>query len=507
MTTEHDKKYRWPITISIMLATIMNALDQTIANVALPHIQGSVSAGADQITWVLTSYIVASAIATPLSGWLADRIGRKQIFLISIGGFTVTSMLCGLATSLPQIVLFRLLQGAAGAALIPLSQAVLVDIHPLEKRGQAMSIWGAGTMIGPIMGPVIGGYLTETLSWRWCFYVNLPVGILAFLGVWVFFSGERLTKAKRFDVLGFGAIAVFVAAFQLMLDRGPIADWFHSPEIWTYAALAAGALWVFVIHTMTTANPFFDIALFRDGNFVAACIFATFISIMMFSTMAVLPSMMQVLMGYPALTAGLVSLPRGIGSFLAMTVVGRLIGRVDTRVIVFAGLSFSGVSLWQMMDFDLAMTKQSFVIAGLIQGFSLALMFVPLSALAFATLPPRLRFEASAAFALIRSLGAAGGISVVNALIVANTQAMHASMAAKVIASDPVVRDTLPRALDPTVTTGALVLNGEITRQATMVAYLDAFRLMFIMTLICIPMLLFMRPPKPGGTVIQAAVD
>src|SRR6185369_5068214 len=352
MTTEQDAKNRWPITISIMLATVMNSLDTTIANVALPHIQGSVSASADQITWVLTSYIVSAAIMTPLSGWLADRVGRKRMFLLSIGGFTVASMLCGIATSLPEIVIFRVLQGVFGAALIPLSQAVLLDINPPEKHGQAMAIWGAGAILGPILGPALGGYFTENFSWRWCFYINLPIGILAFLGVLFFISGDRLTTAKRFDFLGFGMLTLFIAAFQMLLDRGPGEDWFHSREIWSYAILAVVGLWVFVIHTMTTRHPFFDPGLIRDRNFVTASIFGFFVGILLFSTMALLPPMMQNLMGYPVLTSGLVSMPRGLGSFVAMFVVGRMIGRVDTRLILFTGLMLSCVALWQMMHFD-----------------------------------------------------------------------------------------------------------------------------------------------------------
>ena len=509
MTTEQDAQNRWPITISIMLATVMNSLDTTIANVALPHIQGSVSASADQITWVLTSYIVSAAIMTPLSGWLADRIGRKRMFLLSIGGFTIASMLCGIATSLPEIVIFRVLQGVFGAALIPLSQAVLLDINPPEKHGQAMAIWGAGAILGPILGPALGGYFTENFSWRWCFYINLPVGILAFLGVLFFISGDRLTSAKKFDFLGFGMLTLFVAAFQMMLDRGPGEDWFHSREIWTYAILAVVGLWVFVIHTMTTRHPFFDPGLIRDRNFVTASIFGFFVGILLFSTMALLPPMMQTLMGYPVLTSGLVSMPRGLGSFVAMFAVGQLVGRVDTRLILLTGLSISCVALWQMMHFDLSMTETPFIVSGIIQGLGIGLLFVPLSTLAFATLPPRLRPEGSSVYTLIRNLGASVGISIMNALLVANTQTMHSSLAAKIIPSDAVVRTTLPQMFDPSTTAGLSALNGEITRQATMVAYVDDFRLMFFITIACMPMLLFMRKPRraAGAEPIHAAAE
>jgi DHA2 family multidrug resistance protein len=508
MVTEHDTRNRWPITISIMLATVMNSLDTTIANVALPHMQGSVSASPEQITWVLTSYIVSAAIMTPLSGWLADRIGRKRMFLISIGGFTAASMLCGIATTLPEIVLFRVLQGVFGAALIPLSQAVLLDINPPEKHGQAMAIWGAGAILGPVLGPALGGYFTEYFSWRWCFFINLPVGILAFLGVLFFISGDRLTKAKRFDFLGFGMLTLFIAAFQMVLDRGPSQDWFQSREIWTETILAAVGLWVFVVHTLTTDHPFFDKALMRDRNFVTASVFGFFVGILLFSTMALLPPMMQTLMGYPVLTSGLVSMPRGVGSFVAMFFVGRLIGKVDTRLILMAGLTISCVSLWQMMHFDLSMTVTPFITSGIIQGFGVGLLFVPLSTLAFATVPPHLRPEGSSVYTLVRNLGSSVGISIMNALVVANTQTMHDSLAGKLVASDAVVRAELPRMLDPATTAGITSLNGEITRQASMVAYVDDFRLMFFITIACMPMLLLMRRPRQaGGEPVHAIVD
>ncbi len=511
MVTPHDARNRWPITISIMLATVMNSLDTTIANVALPHMQGSVSASPDQITWVLTSYIVAAAIMTPLSGWLADRIGRKRMFLISIAGFTAASMLCGAAVSLPQIVLFRVLQGVFGAALIPLSQAVLLDINPPEKHGQAMAIWGAGAILGPILGPALGGWFTENLSWRWCFYINLPVGILAFLGVLLFISGDRLRAAKKFDFLGFGMLTLFIAAAQMLLDRGPGQDWFQSREIWTEAILAAVGLWVFVVHTATTRHPFFDRALLRDRNFVTACVFGFFVGILLFSTMALLPPMMQTLMGYPVLTSGLVSMPRGLGSFCAMFFVGRLIGKVDTRLILFTGLIISCVSLWQMMHFDLSMGEGPLVISGLIQGLGIGLLFVPLSNLAFATIAPHLRPEGASVYTLIRNLGSSVGISVMNALVVANTQTMHGALAAGIDPTNPVVRATLPKILDPATLAGAAALNNEITRQASMVAYVDDFRLMFVITLACMPMLLFMRKPRrpppgaAGGEMLHAA--
>jgi DHA2 family multidrug resistance protein len=504
-----DRVNPWPITISVMLATVMNSLDTTIANVALPHMQGSLSASSDQITWVLTSYIVSAAIMTPLSGWLADRVGRKKIFLLSIGGFTIASMLCGIATSLPEIVFFRLLQGVAGAALIPLSQAVLLDIWPKEQHGQAMAIWGAGAILGPILGPGIGGYLTENFSWRWCFYINLPVGILALLGVWFFIAGDRIGRHKPFDFLGFGMLSLGVGAVQMMLDRGPSQDWFHSAEITTYAILATIAAWVFISHTLTATHPFFDRRLARDRNFVTASIFGFFVGVLLFSTMALLPPMLQGLMGYPVLTSGLATMPRGIGSWLAMFAVGRLIGKVDTRAILFFGLSLNAFALWQMTHFDLSMSMRYVVISGLIQGFGIGFIFVPLSTLAFASIPPVLRPEGSSLYTLVRNLGSSVGISVMEAQVVSQSAAAHAGLTAQLDPANPVVRSTLSQAMNPATTVGAMTLNNEITRQGAMVAYVGVFHIMFYITLACIPMLLIMRAPRreAGGEPVHAAVD
>jgi len=509
MSESPDTANRWPITISIMLATVMNSLDTTIANVALPHIQGSVSASSDQITWVLTSYIVSAAIMTPLSGWLADRIGRKKMFIFSISGFTVASMLCGIATSLPEIVTFRLLQGVAGAALIPLSQAVLLDIYPREQHGRAMAIWGSGAILGPILGPALGGYLTDNFSWRWCFYINLPVGILALLGVWFFISGDRSIRRKPFDFLGFGMLTVSVGCIQLMLDRGPSQDWFHSGEITTYAILAAIAGWVFVSHTLTARHPFFDRELARDRNFVTASVFGFFVGVLLFSTMALLPPMLQGLMGYPVLTSGLVTMPRGIGSWLAMFFVGRLIGRIDTRFILLFGLCLNAIALHQMTNFDLSMSPRYVIISGLIQGFGIGFLFVPLSTLAFATISPVLRPEGSALYTLVRNLGSSVGISIMQAQVVSQTAIAHAGLTAELNPANPVLRATLPHAMNPATTAGAMTLNNEITRQGAMVAYVGVFHIMFYITLVCIPMLLIMRSPRrpAGGEPVHASVE
>jgi len=502
MASAQDVANRVPITIGLMLATVMNSLDTTIANVALPRMAGSVSASQDQITWVLTSYIIAAAIMTPLSGWLSNRVGRKLTFLVSIAGFTVASMACGMAGNLAEIVIFRLLQGVCGAALIPLSQAVVLDIYPPSQVGQVMAIWGAGALLGPIFGPLVGGWLTDNFSWRWVFFINLPVGVLAFAMVWLFMRGDRGETVRPFDFLGFGALVVFIAALQLMLDRGPTLDWFSSREIWIEAIVAMVGLWVFLAHTLTAEHPFFDRALALDRNFVTCNLFGFFIGLFLFSTMALMPPVMQNLMGYSVFGAGLVMMPRGLGSFAAMFVVGRLMGRVDTRLILVTGLGLCALALLQMTHFDLSMDARPFVTTGIVQGLGIGLLFVPLSVTAFATLTPALRAEGTAVYTLVRNLGSSVGISIMEALDTRQTAVAHADMAGQLQPGNPAQAALLP----PGATGSALeTLNAEISRQAAMVALIDVFRLMLVLTIAIAPLLLLMRKPKTGPAPMEVA--
>ncbi len=507
MADSKDIANRVPITVALMLASLMNSLDTTIANVALPHIQGSVGAAPDQITWVLTSYLIAAAIMTPLSGWLSVRIGRKLMFVVSILGFTGASMLCGLADSIVQIVAFRFLQGLFGASLIPLSQAVVLDLYPPAALGQVMALWGAATIMGPILGPFLGGWLTDNFSWRWCFYINLPVGVVALTGVAMFMSGKVQGKARPFDFLGFGALVGFIGAFQLIVDRGPSQDWFSASEIWIYAVIAVVCLYVFIVHTLSAKHPFFDRALARDRNFVSSTVFGFFIGVLLFSTMALLPPMMQQLMGYSAFESGLVSMPRGVGSFLAMFIVGRLIGRIDTRLILVVGLCLSTIALRQMSHFDLAMGEGPLVVAGIVQGFGIGLIFVPLSTVAYATLPAQFRPEGTAVFTLVRNLGASVGISVMQALWTVNSSVVHSTMVGGLEPSNPVDRPIVAPLLASADPAGLVALNGEVTRQAAMVAYIDDFRLMMLATLALAPLLLIMKTPRMTSGPIHAVAD
>ena len=507
MASAQDVANRVPITVGMMLATVMNSLDTTIANVALPHMAGSVSASEDQITWVLTSYIIAAAIMTPLSGWLSIRIGRKTMFLASIVGFTIASMLRGVSNSLAEIVIFRLLQGLCGAALIPLSQAVLLDIYPPRQVGQVMAIWGAGALLGPIFGPVVGGWLTDNFSWNWVFYINLPIGIMAFIAVSVFMSHDRGGKARPFDFLGFGSLVVFISGLQLVLDRGPTLDWFSAPEIWVEALLAVAGLYVFLVQTLTARHPFFDRALALDRNFVTCNVFGFFIGVLLFSTMALMPPVMQGLMGYSVFGAGVVMMPRGLGSFAAMFVVGRLVGRVDTRLILGTGLAICCASLFGMTHFDLSMDSMPFVTTGVIQGLGIGLLFVPLSVTAFATLDPSLRSEGTSVYTLIRNMGSSVGISLMQAFDTHQTAVSHADMAAQVQPSNPVFSAGVGSAMNPATTSGLETLNGEITRQASMVGLIDVFKLMLFMTFAIAPLLLIMRKPRAAPAVGEMAID
>jgi DHA2 family multidrug resistance protein len=459
--TESGLPNKWPITISIMLATVMNSLDTTIANVALPHIQGSVSASQDQITWVLTSYIVAATIMTPMTGWLAGRIGRKTLLLIAIAGFTVASALCGMASSLAQIVGFRLLQGLFGAS-----------------------------------GPALGGYLTDNFSWRWVFYINLPIGVMAYVGTFLFIGNNKLDISKPFDFFGFGVLAVFIAAFQLVLDRGPTQDWLGSKEIWTEAIVAVVALYLFIVHSLTAKNPFFERKLFADRSFVVASFMGFFLGILLYSTMALLPTMLEELMGYPVVTTGMVMMPRGVGAFVATFAVGRLVGKVDSRLSVGGGLFFMAFSTWQMSKFSLEMDSTPLMVSAFMQGLGTGSIFVPLTTLAFATMTPSFRAEGSSVFTLVRNLGSSAGISIIEALQTNNVEVVHTGLVSHLQPGSANLAALANTAMNPATTAGAAALNAEVNRQAAMVAYIDDFWLMVIIAVGVAPLLFLMSTPR-----------
>jgi MFS transporter, DHA2 family, multidrug resistance protein len=396
-----------------MTATIMQALDTTIANVALPYMQGTLSASQDQINWVLTSYIVAAAIMTAPVGWIANRFGRKRTFIICSAGFTVASVMCGLAQDINQMVLFRLLQGVFGAALVPLSQAVMLDSYALHERAKAMSIWGMGVMMGPIMGPSLGAWLTETYSWHWVFFVNLPFGIVTVLGLMVFMDETKQNTELRFDWFGFAALAIGIGALQVALDRGEQLGWLESNEIIAEFVIAIAGFYYFFAHSFTTSRPFIQFALFKDRNFLTGCIFMSVMGLVLYSTMALASPYLQNVIGYPIITAGVLLASRGCGTFVAMMLVGRLMRTIEARTLIISGLSLTALSLYWMTAWTDQTGVPEIVEISIIQGFGFGLVFVPLSTVAFMTLPNHLRTDGTSMLTLMRNVASSVGISIV----------------------------------------------------------------------------------------------
>lgn len=481
------------IALSVMLATIIQVLDTTIANVALPHMQGSLGASSDQITWVLTSYIVAAAIMTAPVGYLAQRFGRRQLFLWSVGGFTVTSMLCGQAGSLNEMILWRLLQGVFGASLVPLSQATLLDTFPKEKHASAMGIWGVGVMIGPILGPTLGGWLTEYYSWRWVFYINLPFGILSMLGIY-FFVPETETRKHRFDAFGFAMLALAVGALQMLLDRGEQVEWFEALEIQLYAIAAALGLYLFIVHSRTTSNPFLSPGLFRDKNYASGVAFIFVVGITLLATMALLPSFLQQWKGYPVVTTGLILMPRGIGTMISMMLVSKLMKRFDARGLILLGMGLISVSLWQMTGFNLQVSQHDLIVSGVVQGLGLGLVFVPISTLAYATLEPRLRGEATALFSLSRNLGSSIGVSIVMAALTRNLWINQQQLGERVQIPSGM---SLPSADQLTALPAELMTT--ITQQAAEIAYVNDFQMLMWINIAAMPLVFLLSNPDRKG--------
>jgi DHA2 family multidrug resistance protein len=422
-------------------------------------------------------------------------------------GFTVASVFCGIAATLPEMVMFRLLQGMFGAALVPLSQAVLLDINPQSRHGQAMALWGVGVMLGPILGPTLGGWITESYNWRWCFFINVPVGILAVMGLGAFMPETPVDSRRRFDFFGFALLSLFLGGMQMMLDRGETKDWFSSPEIISEGLLAITALYLFLVHMMTAEKPFLEPAMFRDRNYAFGLVFMFIMGILILATMALLPPYLQGLMGYSVITTGLVLAPRGIGTMFAMMLVGRLLGKVDVRLIILAGLLLTALSLWQMSQFNLEITQGMIVHTGLLQGFGMGCIFVPLSTVAYATLPGHYRNDATAVFSLVRNIGSSVGVSIMVMLAARYTQVNHAELAARLSPfgmASAVLRAIPQTPVNPFSTAGLALLNGEVTRQAAAISYLNDFRLMMFVVLAAMPLLLFLNPRRHRTTAEES---
>jgi len=495
------------VTVGVMMAVLLQVLDTTIANVALPHMAADLSATQDQINWVLTSYIVASAIALPISGWLADKVGRKRLLLVSVVGFTVASVLCASAVSLTEMVVFRAFQGVSGAFIVPLAQATLFDINPREKHGQAMALFGGGVMIGPILGPVLGGWLTDNYNWRWVFLVNLPVGVICAL-VMLRFMPKTETHERKFDMFGFALLAIALGALQLFLDRGQQEDWLSSWEIRLELGFAIAASWMFVVHMITSKHPLFDRALFKDRNFATGLLFMAVTGVLLLAGLALLPPLLQNLYGYSVLQSGFLTAPRGVGTLISMLVAGRLTGKMDARILVGVGVTLMGVSLWMMTGFALDQPSRPVIMSGVVQGLGLGLIFVPLQSLAFETLAPKMRTTAAALLNLSRNIGGSVGISVVSAQLVRMTQVAHADIASKITDQTiPTIDPTLLQTVAPQGSVAIAMINAEATRQAVFIAYLDDFKLMMLVTFAVLPLLLLMKRGRQTGERPQMAMD
>ncbi len=497
--------HRRALTGCLILATLMQALDTTIANVSLPYMQGNMSASYEQIEWVLTSYIVAAAIMTPPTGFLAGKFGIKRLFLVSIGGFTVASVLCGMAQTLDQIVLFRVMQGAFGAALVPISQSLLFAIYPRERQGFAMAMFGIGVMIGPVLGPVLGGWLTENYSWRYVFYINLPIGILDLIGILLFLPELPRDAVRKLDWFGFATLSITLGAVQLMLDRGQEKDWFSSGEIVVEAIVAASAFYLFIVHTFTTDDPFVRPSLFKDRNFSAGMIFIVIVGLTYYASMALQPPYLQELMDYPVITAGIIMGPRGIGTMISMLVVGRLVGRTDTRILLGIGLGLTAWAYYAMTGWTPDVSQQAIVVVTMVQGFGLGFLFVPLSAATLSTLPLQERTDGAGLYSLFRNIGSSIGISVVNALLVRNTQVNHAEIVAHVTAVNHALENpAIAHFWNPLTAAGRAALDAVITVQAQIIAYVDDYKLLMIATLAVLPLLVVFK--RPGGAKAAPAV-
>jgi MFS transporter, DHA2 family, multidrug resistance protein len=485
------------VTICAMTATIMQALDTTIANVALPYMQGTLSASQDQINWVLTSYIVAAAIMTAPVGWIANRFGRKRIFIVCSGGFTIASVLCGMAQDINQMVLFRLLQGVFGAALVPLSQAVMLDSYALHERAKAMSIWGMGVMMGPIMGPSLGAWLTETYSWHWVFFVNLPFGIFTVLGLIIFMDETKKDLSLRFDWFGFTALAIGIGSLQLALDRGEQLGWLESNEIVAEFIISAIGFYYFFAHSLTTDRPFVQFAVFKDKNFVGGCVFMAVMGLVLFSTMALSSPYLQNVIGYPIITAGLLLASRGCGTFVAMMLVGRMMRYIEARTLIITGLSLTCLSLFYMTAWTDQTGVPEIVTISIVQGFGFGLVFVPLSTVAFLTLPNHLRTDGTSMLTLMRNVASSIGISVVIAQLTEGTRRTYAILSQHVTPFNhamqmPDVRSMIDMSTDK----GRAMMDVMVNLQAQIIAFSHDYALVMIVTGCAIPLAIMIGSTK-----------
>jgi len=502
-----SKVAEWAVLIGSMAGVLMQALDTTIANVALPYMEGSLSASRDQITWVLTSYIIAAAIMTAPVGWITARFGKKNFLITSLAGFTVASMLCGAAQSLEQMIAFRLIQGVFGAALGPLSQAVMLDMYPPAKRGSVMAIWGMGVMLGPILGPTLGGFLTDSYNWRWIFYINVPFGVAAVGLLTLFFKDTARDRSLKFDWFGFGALSVGLAALQLMLDRGTDKGWFSSPEIVIEAGISGIGLYLFLVHMLTAQKPFIPRGVFKDRNFTGGLILMFVMGLVLLASSALLSPYLQNLSGRTVTQTGLLMVPRGLGTFLAMTFAGRLSMKMDPRLLMTVGAAFLAWSMWAMTSWtpDISVTDVSLVT--FIQGLGMGLVFVPMNMVAFATLAPQFRTDGAGLTNLLRNIGSAIGVSLTTNILATSVQTIHSQLAGYASPFNRGLGVNSPSLMmNPQIPFGLANLNSLIEYRAQVQAYSNDFLFMFFVSLPVFVVIWLMKRPSFAGAAPKIEV-
>jgi DHA2 family multidrug resistance protein len=504
----------WIVAISVMFATFMEVLDTTVVNVSLPHIAGSLSATVDEATWALTSYLVANAIVLPITGWLANYFGRKRLLMMSVSGFTVASFLCGFAPNLPFLIVFRIIQGAAGGALQPLSQATLLEAFPPEGRGKAMAFWGLGIVVAPILGPVLGGWLTDALSWRWVFYINIPVGIasLVMTRLFVFDPPYIRRPSSRVDYWGLGMLAVGIGALQVVLDKGQEKDWFSSNWITALLSVSLVTLAVLIVYELVIKHPVVNLRAFKERTYATGVFLMTCLGFVLYGSLVLLPIWMQTLLGYPALQAGLALAPRGIGSFLTMPIIGILIPKADARKLLGLGIITSALTMFGFARLNLNAGYWDFFWPQFVQGISLAFLFVPLTTVTMGPIPKEQMGNATSLFNLLRNLGGSFGIATSTTLMARHQQVYTEVLGAHITpysrGSDAALRGLQSylesRGLDP-VTAGRqsyAALFGMVERQAAILSFLDVFRVLGVIFLVALPLVLLMkRPPGSKGGI------
>jgi DHA2 family multidrug resistance protein len=501
----------WIVATAVMLATFMEVLDTTVVNVSLPHIAGSLSASIDEATWALTSYLVANAIVLPMTGWLARTLGRKRLLIWAVIGFTCASFLCGLAPTLSVLILCRIMQGASGGCLQPLSQAVMLEAFPPNDRGKAMAFWGFGIVVAPMLGPVLGGWLTDSYSWRWVFYINIPVGLASVVmtRMFIFDPPYLRRESTRIDYWGIGLLAIGIACLQIALDKGQEEDWFHSRFIVTLAIICVAGIAAFIWHELRTSEPVVHLRVFKIRTYATGVFLMTMLGFVLYGSMVLLPIFLQTLLGYPALQAGIAMFPRGLGSFLVMPLVGVIIARTDPRKLLALGLIGASLTLFQLSWLNLDAGYWDVFWPQIMQGAALALLFVPLTTVTMDPIPIQEMGNATSLFNLLRNVGGSVGIALSNTYLFRRQQIETARLGAHVNPFDAASRSTIANLSAAMVSRGqdsvtALhqaygVVFGMVQRQAAMISFVDTFQLLGAVFLLLLPLLLLMKRPSHKG--------